>query len=152
MCVGDEENAHDDVIRWKHFPRAGNSPASGEFPAQRPVTRSFDVFFDLCLNTRLREQPWGWWFETLLRPFWRHCNARMGTMPVQSMCFEHFSTYYKIVLKMAGPGQKLTYHVKNIWTSWQSVHHVSLRRGLISILEMLIVSVQCCFNGLFINT
>ena len=28
---------------------AGNSPASGEFPAQRPVTRSFDVFFDLCV-------------------------------------------------------------------------------------------------------
>ena len=27
---------------------AGNSPVAGEFPAQRPVTRSFDVFFDLC--------------------------------------------------------------------------------------------------------
>ena len=26
---------------------AGNSPAIGEFPAQRPVTRSFDIFFDL---------------------------------------------------------------------------------------------------------
>ena len=25
----------------------GNSPVPGEFPAQRPVTRSFDVFFDL---------------------------------------------------------------------------------------------------------
>ena len=24
---------------------AGNSPASGEFPAQRPATRGFDVFF-----------------------------------------------------------------------------------------------------------
>ena len=32
---------------------AGNSPVSGEFPAQRPVTRSFDVFFDLRLNKRL---------------------------------------------------------------------------------------------------
>ena len=29
---------------------AGNSPVTGEFPAQRPVTRSFDVFFDLRLN------------------------------------------------------------------------------------------------------
>ena len=29
---------------------AGNSPVTGEFPSQRPVTRSFDVFFDLCLN------------------------------------------------------------------------------------------------------
>ena len=29
---------------------AGNSPVPGEFPTQRPVTRSFDVFFDLGLN------------------------------------------------------------------------------------------------------
>ena len=29
---------------------AGNSPVTGEFPAQRPVTRSFDIFFDLCLG------------------------------------------------------------------------------------------------------
>ena len=32
----------------------GNSPVPGEFPAQRPVTRSFDVFFDLHPN------KWGW--------------------------------------------------------------------------------------------
>ena len=25
---------------------AGNSPVTGEFPAQRPLTRSFDVFFE----------------------------------------------------------------------------------------------------------
>ena len=29
---------------------AENSPVPGEFPTQRPVTRSFDVFFDLRLN------------------------------------------------------------------------------------------------------
>ena len=29
---------------------AGNSPVTGEFSTQRPVTRSFDVFFDLRLN------------------------------------------------------------------------------------------------------
>ena len=29
---------------------AGKSPVTGEFPAQRPVTRSFDIFFDLRLN------------------------------------------------------------------------------------------------------
>ena len=33
---------------------AGNSPVTGEFPAQRSVTRSFDIFYDLCLNNRLR--------------------------------------------------------------------------------------------------
>ena len=53
---------------------AGNSPVSGEFPAQRPVTRSFDVFFDLRLNKRLSKQWWGWWFETLSGPLWCHCN------------------------------------------------------------------------------
>ena len=28
----------------------GNSPVTGEFPTQRPVTRNFDIFFDLSLN------------------------------------------------------------------------------------------------------
>ena len=53
---------------------AGNSPFIGEFPAQRSVTRSFDVLFDLRLNKRLSKQSWGWWFETLPRPLWRHSN------------------------------------------------------------------------------
>ena len=35
---------------------AGNSPVTGEFPAQRPVTRSFDVSFDLRLNELLSKQ------------------------------------------------------------------------------------------------
>ena len=51
---------------------AGNSPVSGEFPAQRPVTQSFDVFFDLRLNKRLSK-------SMLSRPLWRHCNARVGS-------------------------------------------------------------------------
>ena len=54
---------------------AGNSPVPGEFPAHRPVTRSFDVFFDLRLNKRLSKQSWGWWFEMLSRPLWRHCHV-----------------------------------------------------------------------------
>ena len=53
---------------------AGNSPVTGEFPAQRPVTRSFDVFFDLRQNKCLSKQWWGWWFESPSRPLWRHCN------------------------------------------------------------------------------
>ena len=54
---------------------AGNSPVTGEFPTQRPVTRSFDVFFDMHLNKRLSKQSWGWWFETLASSLWRHCNV-----------------------------------------------------------------------------
>ena len=57
---------------------AGNSPVTGEFPTQRPVTRSFDVYFDLCPNERLSKQSWGWWFETLSRSLWRHRNDSSG--------------------------------------------------------------------------
>ena len=53
---------------------AGNSPVLGEFPAQRPLTRSFDVFFYLRLNKQLSKQSWGWWFETPSRTLWRHRN------------------------------------------------------------------------------
>ena len=70
---------HDDVIKWKYFrvtgPLCGEFNGPGEFPAQRPVTRSFDVFFDLRLNKRLSKQPWGWWFETLAWSLWRHRNV-----------------------------------------------------------------------------
>ena len=69
---------------WRHQMEAfstslaicvGNSPVTGEFPTQRPVTRSFDVFFDLRLNKRLSKQSVIWWFVTPLRPLWRHCNV-----------------------------------------------------------------------------
>ena len=53
---------------------AGNSPVPGEFPAQRPVTRSFDAFFDLRLNKRLSKQSWGWWSQTPSSSLWRHRN------------------------------------------------------------------------------
>ena len=59
-------------------PQAGNSPVPGEFPAQRPVMRSFDVFFDLRPNKRLSKQRWGRWFETPSSPVWRHCNVMIS--------------------------------------------------------------------------
>ena len=55
-------------------PLCRNSLVTGEFPTQRPVTRSFDAFFDLSLNKRLSKQSWGWWFETPSCPLWQHCN------------------------------------------------------------------------------
>ena len=53
----------------------GEFTGPGEFPAQRPVTRSFDVFFDLRLNKPLSKQPWGRWFETPSWSLWRQCNG-----------------------------------------------------------------------------
>ena len=55
----------------------GEFTGPGEFPAQRPVTRSFGVFFDLRLNKRLDKQSWGWWFEKPSRPLWRHRNDEL---------------------------------------------------------------------------
>ena len=52
---------------------AGNSPVTGEFPAQRPVT--LDVSCDLRMNKRLSKQLGGWWFETPSRSLWRQCNV-----------------------------------------------------------------------------
>ena len=48
---------------------------TGEFPSQRPVTRSFEGFLELRLNKRLSKQSWGWWFESPSCPLWRHCNV-----------------------------------------------------------------------------
>ena len=39
---------------------AGKSQVTGEFPPQRPVTRSFDIFFDQRLYKRLGKQSLGW--------------------------------------------------------------------------------------------
>ena len=68
---------------WRHqmeaFPAilgicAGNSPVTGEFPAQRPVTRSFDGIFDLRLNKR-QEIIMRLVIETPSHPLWRQCNV-----------------------------------------------------------------------------
>ena len=66
---------------------AGHSPVTGEFPSQRSVTRSFDVFFDLCLNKRLSKQSWGWWLETPSRPLWRHCNGILK-LSIPNLCLK----------------------------------------------------------------
>ena len=62
---------------------AENSPVPCEFPAQRQVTRNFDVSFDVRPNKRLRKQSWSWWFGTLSRSLWRHRNEYLNQRPCQ---------------------------------------------------------------------
>ena len=90
---------HDDVIKWKHLPRywpfvrgIHRSTVTGEFPAQMPAMRSFEVFFDLRLNKRLSKQWRDWLFETQSRPLWRHCID-----PTSTMCnlLEYHNNHYK---------------------------------------------------------
>ena len=52
-----------------------NPPVPIGFHPQRPVTRSFDVFFDLHLNKRLSKQSRRWWFEAPSHTLWRHCDV-----------------------------------------------------------------------------
>ena len=72
-------------LRWRHQMEnisallafcAGNSPVTCEFPSQRPVTRSFAVYFDLSPNKLLSKWSRRWWFETPLRSFCRQCSDK----------------------------------------------------------------------------
>ena len=101
--------------------------------AQRPVTRGFDVFFDLRLNKRLSKQLWGWWLETLSRPLWRHCNDNVfriitkqeqkhicgktmlslvsGKIQIylQSNLYQHFSYHHRRTSRLLPHSHVLTY-------------------------------------------
>ena len=77
---------------------AGNSQVPGEFTAQRPMTRTFDIFFDLRLNQWLRKQSWSWWFETLPRPLLRQCNDYVKFGASRQKTFE--SSYHATDLKI----------------------------------------------------
>ena len=57
-------------------PLCGEFTGPGEFTTQRPVTRNFDVFFDLRPN----KLPWGWWFETLSWSLWRQRNVHWHSL------------------------------------------------------------------------
>ena len=87
---------------------AGNSPVPGEFPSQRLVTRSFDVFFDLCPNKRLSKQSWGRWFEKPSRSLWCHGNVKaagdiLRGKSVVWRCLFKF-TVSKVFLALFGKG------------------------------------------------
>ena len=81
---------------------AGNSPVPGEFPTQRPVTRGFDVFFDLRPNKRLNKQWLGWWFETQSCPLWRHRNEIL-------CCRGMYKCYIEWILRIILPQNPTPY-------------------------------------------
>ena len=103
---------------------AWNSPVNGELPAQRPVTRSFDVFFDPRLNKRLSKQSWGWWYDTPSCPLWRHrdghdivhCGWSANISSHPNLHFHMVASIWKLVSCLWGP---VVYHGNplslNIW-------------------------------------
>ena len=65
-------------------------------PSQRPVTRSFGVFFDMRLNKRLNKQSKSRLFETPSRSLWRHCNA----LPTFSSNYTFCITYHLLLRRL----------------------------------------------------
>ena len=95
-------------------PLCGEFTGPGEFPAQRPMTRSFDVFFHLCLNKRFSKQPQGWWFETPPWSLWLQCNEKSSCdiiVIVNSALFCWLSDAYM------APG--LCLNIKTIYTKYR---------------------------------
>ena len=103
----------------------GNSPVTGEFPTQRPVMRSSDVFFVLRPNVRLSKQSWCWWFETPSRPSWRHSNGRLSKMKLV------LSITFFICFAINGNGMCSTVPFKSRWTRGYNgnsfYHHHQIR-------------------------
>ena len=98
-------------------PLCGEFTGPGEFPTQRPVTRIFDVFFDMRLNKWLSKQPWGRWFETPSWSLWRQYNAYTGnTGKTASLYWDVFN---ENVLLIGPLGTLLK------WT-WNSNQHTEL--------------------------
>ena len=82
--------SHDDVIKWKHFPRYWpfvwrihrspvNSPHNGQWRGALMIS---------LIWAWLSKQSWGWWFETPSRPLWRHCNGIEAQLSV--LLWDHF--------------------------------------------------------------
>ena len=103
----------------------------GEFTGDRwiPRTKASDVelwcFFDLCLNKRLSKQWWGWWFETLLRPLWRHCNG------------------LQLVLRKAVCARQVSLKDIDKWFTWKS-NRTSPQQNKVQPNHVAALSIQRC--------
>ena len=112
---------------WPFVRGIHRSPVNS--PPQRPVTRSFDVFFDLRLNKRLSKQSWGLWFETLLCPLWLHCN---GLNSIELI--GHWETWLQQDIKYIHTHLNVRYPGHFLWDCLQHVtrphYHTASGNGL----------------------
>ena len=75
----DSTHSHDDVIKWRHFPRCWpfvrgihRSPVNSLHKGQWRGTLMFSLIC-VWINGWVNNRD-AWWFETPWRPLWRHCN------------------------------------------------------------------------------
>ena len=140
---------HDDVIKWKHFARYWP-------PTQRPVTRSFEVFFDLRLNhswannwdagdlRRYRDHYdiivmiclsisqnaclWNWWIDFLCSNFYGTSRA-FAHLTLMGLPRVHISkTFWWIYSTRSSVEFSIPLSVCGCATSWSFAHlpHVCL--------------------------
>ena len=136
-----------DIAWWRHQMEtfsaslalcAGNSPVTGEFPSQRPVTRSFDVFFDLRLNKRLSKQSRGWWFES-------H-HGHYDVIVIASLMYDdmyyvshlakHTVSYLFVLLFIYTTNQKHDFIPKWSISPWLSISWLSIDACIWSVLQL----------------
>ena len=131
---------------------AGNLPVPDELPAQRPVTRSFDVFFDLRLHKRLSKQSWDWWFETPSRSLWchRHVMPWLFALLGHKQLWHRFDnrSIHGFSFSTGKAALKLTLCRQNI--SW---NHINWMVGLAwqTYKSKLIVAIDVCHKFIFSN-
>ena len=133
---------------------AGNSSVTGEFPVQRPVTHSFDVFFDQRPNKLLSKQSWGWWFETPSRPLWRHCNVCNSAegchrtyCGITNRCFIFTYSMYESSLRFSLSALHCCSKVIGEWYVPNDIMHCQTKVGKdyqsYSTTYILVISVKC---------
>ena len=106
---------------------AGNSLVTVEFPSQRPVTQSFEDFFDLRLNKLLSKQSWAWWFETPPRTLWCHCISKCLPIsfrfaPLALLQSFHGHSAREVTVKDMGKYQSKP----NLTTQWLVLSHQTM--------------------------
>ena len=99
---------------------------TGEFPAQRPVMRSFDVLFDLHLNKWLSNQLWGWWLEMQPCSLWCHCNEETYQVNATPQMWPSlFTLAMTLTLKnwvIKYNAEFVAYQEKMVWLPWNKKH------------------------------
>ena len=120
-------------------PLCGNPPVTGGFPSQRPVTRRFEVFFDLCLSKQLSKPSRRRWFETPPHWLWRHYNNILVEKPADPMgwiCPRVQMWLHQIISLNAQLMQVCKIHVHvlypfySTWNSTEIKYDISIPRRL----------------------
>ena len=83
---------HDDVIKWKHFPRYWEFTGPQWIPPTKASDAELWRFLWSAPNKRLSKQWRIWWFETPSCPLWRQCNAvSLWLNPYPKWCLMPYS-------------------------------------------------------------